>query len=1475
MMDRWTRAGLLVLALGTAAQAAPVVDVRATAGDAGARLVELRFDAPEFAPVATGAGFEVALDGAGWIGQPGAPDLPSVQELFELPDRSGVQLRLVEGDWEILPGLDVVPCQERLATEAELPLPWVRDELLYSTDQFWPAQTWELGEPALMRNRRVAKASFFPVQVNPVTGEARVWSRMVFELSFAGEDPRNARTYELPARDTSLDRMLESQVVRTVSGDGALRDLLFDRGPLPGKYVVFVKSAGATNPGLVALLDWKRKKGHPVVVVTDSEISFTTTAIRARITTEYQSADPAAFVLLVGDVDGDYALPTDGGTYDHFYAMIEGGDILGDVAVGRLSAGNATQLNTICAKILQYESTPYVENDSWLRRAGLTVGSSVCGLSMKILSRNIGAELVERRGYTAIDTAFCSGSAHVTDWFQEGLSFYSYRGWVGMEGLDINQVMAMTQGPRTPVATIFTCGTGDFNSGDDFTEAFLLAGNAGTPGGAVAAMGFATLSTHTRYNNVVVGGYYGGLLEYDAPEVGACLLQGKYELYRTLPPSEQGNAANFAYWGNLMGDPGTVQWAGALAPLSATVPATLTTGANHLTLTLTSGGQPVAGVVVCAWQDLATDIQSRGLTDENGQVTLAFTGLQPGTLHVTASHRRHVPLLNTVTVSTGTANPALAGVNVGAGLLPNATAQAASLTISNQGSAALTNLNIGATLDVQYGALINPGLTLASLAAGASHTFTGLQVAPALGLPSGTLVPVLLQVGSSQGSFPLLARLPVIAPDLVPGVPSYPAGSLEPGSSATVRMSLRNLGTLAGTELELTFTPQVEDMLTTPGAPLVVGDLAVGASTNVDVTMGALASVNRGQPVPVRVDWSSHHGSLEGSFYIVVTVGGALSATDPTGPDAYGYWAYENGDNSPLAADYAWYAISTPEGGPGSEVLLNDDGNEQDAGRWVNLPFAFTYYGQTYTRAAICSNGFLSFDEGGFGEWDFRNHVLPSSMGPDAMIAPMWDDHLTTGTTRGVWTWYDAAAHAFVISWYNLTANSSGGPNTFQLVLYDPLHYPTQTGDGPFKFQYAVFNDTQNASTDFPYCTVGFKDETSTRGMTIRHWTQQPASTSTLVAGRAIYFSTPSGPVEDTNPPSLLVTPVGTVFAGEVVTVQATITDYSGVASATLNWRLAEGVWNTLPMTQSVNVWTAQIPGQPNGADVEFTISAVDASEFANSGTSALFTYSVHTLIFAEGFNGASTFTHEGGGGLTDQWHLESARAYEGSQSWKFGGTDTLDYANSAGGMLTSPVITLPADCGQIRASLQSWVRGETSGSYPDSCYDGGLIQWRLNGGDWTDAATSPVLTHNLRWTTATAALRAWLGFPRMLFSGNGSGWVPITLAIPDGTTSVQLRWLFGSDTGTSREGWYVDDFRLTAVLPQGELATVGDLSISAASNQVFLGWSAVPGALAYRVYESTGAYDGIPVLVGETSSPALQLPQSGARKFYTVRVVY
>ncbi|MFA7330436.1 MAG: S8 family serine peptidase [Candidatus Delongbacteria bacterium] len=360
----------------------------------------------------------------------------------------------------------------------------------------------------------------------------------------------------------------------------------------------------------------------------------------------------------------------------------------------------------------------------------------------------------------------------------------------------------------------------------------------------------------------------------------------------------------------------------------------------------------------------------------------------------------------------------------------------------------------------------------------------------------------------------------------------------------------------------------------------------------------------------------------------------------------------------------------------------------------------------------------------------------------------------------------------------------------------------------------------------------------------------------------------------DTYPPNITPASLDQVLAAQPQTVGAQITDASGLASVTLAWRLPEQAWNNVAMTQSGSSWSGQIPGQTGGSVVEYFITAVDGSENANSASTSVASYAVYTLLFAEGFNGTSTFTHEGGGGLTDQWHLESARAYEGTQSWKFGGTGSANYADNAGGVLSSPVLTLPAGATEIVASVRSWLAAETSGAYPDSCYDGGVLQLSLDGGPWQDALPSPDYTHDLRNRTSTAALVAWLGVPRPMFSGSAD-WTRLNVNVPFGTTTVQLRWLFGTDTGTTREGWYLDDFKLLALLPVSAGLPVNDLGIVWSGGVVTLNWSPQPGALAYRVYGGTQPWDVDPPLLGEVPVPGFQLNEAGSMRFYQVRVVY
>src|SRR5437764_267028 len=95
--------------------------------------------------------------------------------------------------------------------------------------------------------------------------------------------------------------------------------------------------------------------------------------------------------------------------------------------------------------------------------------------------------------------------------------------------------------------------------------------------------------------------------------------------------------------------------------------------------------------------------------------------------------------------------------------------------------------------------------------------------------------------------------------------------------------------------------------------------------------------------------------------------------------------------------------------------LSGDDNNVQ-----VTLPFAFTFYGQTFDTAWVCTNGFVTFENPGGPGCPFFNSGIPG--GPSGSIFPFWDDMFLDGASS-TWTKVIGSApdRQFVIEWRNAT----------------------------------------------------------------------------------------------------------------------------------------------------------------------------------------------------------------------------------------------------------------------------------------------------------------------------------------------------------------------------------------------------------------------------------------------------------------------
>jgi gingipain R len=362
-----------------------------------------------------------------------------------------------------------------------------------------------------------------------------------------------------------------------------------------------------------------------------------------------------------------------------------------------------------------------------------------------------------------------------------------------------------------------------------------------------------------------------------------------------------------------------------------------------------------------------------------------------------------------------------------------------------------------------------------------------------------------------------------------------------------------------------------------------------------------------------------------------------------------------------------------------------------------------------------------------------------------------------------------------------------------------------------------------------------------------------------------------SGP--DTYPPNISFTPFGDTMdeVGPYV-MNATITDYSGVQGATFYYGFNGVNFTPLAMVNtSGNTWTASFGGFPAGTTVYYYMTATDASENHNMRTTATNDFSVFGVIFSDDMeSGEGSWTHSAlVSGWTDQWHLSTEMNHSSSHAWKFGDTGTSTYANHAYGGLVSPPIAITS---VATLTFWHWIQAEVSGAYSDSAYDAGVVDISVDGGAWTQLTTlNP--TYN-KWTRCTAGSGNPYTGPfscrTPCYSGD-IGWTQVSTSLDSyAGHTVQIRFRFGSDNGTGREGWYMDDFMVIGI-PSGPPDPVTDLVIGTDGSNVTLSWTST-GAASYNIYSDTDPFGSFTTLEGNTASNSFSLPIGSDVRFFIVK---
>ena len=1071
----------------------------------------------------------VEIPGGGYELDLGAPEVPHFTRLLAVPATAGVRAEFEALDVETLSDIELMPAQGKDPQDVMLDKQPIRyDMAAYSQDTYYPAQEVTTGEPALMRGLRVVPVRMHPLRYNPVARELRIAHRFKVTVYFEETDLRNVPPRPLRPVSRSWAKVMRSAVMN-------FDELGLDEVVL-GPYLIVCENNSSLISNLQPFVDWKKRKGHKVEIATFPPGQNNTYIKNNVILVAYNTWEvPPEFVLLVGDVDGDYALPgwpvggwpwgTD--QIDHPYSQLDGNDILADVSVGRIPADNATELQTMQNKVLGYEKTPYIGNTAWYHQGCLMAGSSSSGISTIQVNRWIKTRMVWNE-YTRIDTFWynMSGSVYwtIVPAVNNGVSIVNYRGCYEMENFDVYDINDLNNGFMLPFVVTITCGTGGFaGSSESYMEYFAAAGQPSEPKGAIACVGTATSLTHTRQNNTIDYGIFTGIFDEGITQAGNALNRAKIELYNTFWPMETSSVEDFSEFAALAGDPGVELYNRDLQYLSCDVPSTITFGQNILNLTVTETGVgPVEEAVACVWK--GDELHQVALTDASGQVILPLDVDTPGNVKVTITKQNYYPVVDSLdviqaNVAVGYYNHSIDDDNSGTssgdgdGTINPGEAVEIPLVFKNYGSSVTaTNVSVTASLSDEYITLSDNYETFPNISpGGTSSSYDDFDLMVADHCPHGHLIRLDLTATSNQGSWDGLLDLEVISSDMTI-LRAYAAGTdtlLSPGETANFILEVKNEGGKSASSLTAAIT-SLDPFVTVNDNSASFGTVNVGASTVCSgnpFNLTADGETPPGHFADLEVVFTSSTGATQTDTITVAL--GAKSQSDPQGPDEYGYYCFDNTDlNYAQAPTYSWVEIDPSYGGSGTQLPIYDSGENLDASMNRQLPFTFRYYGEDVNAITICSNGWIStWANNSFT--DFRNYPIPSHVGPNGMIAPFWDD-LKTHSSGYIFERYDQSNHRYIVEWSRLkTVASPYATEVFEVILYDPVYYPTPTGDGEILFQYHTITEVYGLSDDIKYSTVGIERPDQDDGIEVVYWNiySDPAAAH-LQNGRAYRFTT-------------------------------------------------------------------------------------------------------------------------------------------------------------------------------------------------------------------------------------------------------------------------------------------------------------------------------------------------------------------------------
>jgi len=322
---------------------------------------------------------EISLDGIFLPNNEGAPNLPTLSRYVAIPQGSVASLEIINMRKESFQNVEMAPAP-RIPLETERgPLQYNRDMSIYAKNAFYPAQPAIISQTSIMRGLDVVMLSVTPYQYNPVTKELVVYRDLEVKVNFTGgnghfgDDRLRSRFWDpilmdntinsasLPAIDYSA-RTVQQSPSRAPSTTGC-------------EYLIIVPTDAVFSQWADTIKAFRTEQGISTNIVTLQQIGGNnSTLIENYINDAYNNWDiPPSAILIMADF-GNGTSTSNAITApiwdnycasDNIYGDVDNDD-LPDIAMARMTANNATQLETYVRKFKDFEMAPPTDPNFYL-----------------------------------------------------------------------------------------------------------------------------------------------------------------------------------------------------------------------------------------------------------------------------------------------------------------------------------------------------------------------------------------------------------------------------------------------------------------------------------------------------------------------------------------------------------------------------------------------------------------------------------------------------------------------------------------------------------------------------------------------------------------------------------------------------------------------------------------------------------------------------------------------------------------------------------------------------------------------------------------------------------------------------------------------------------------------------------------------------------------------------------------------------